>query len=248
MQNENQYRQLQQHYHYLINQGVLKAGDKLPSEREIGESFSLTRITVRQALQMLEADGMIYRMNRRGWFVSPPALKYNPSKWQSFMEYASVQGFLPYTEVLNQSIIQADSQLAKRFESDKGLKLLHLHRRRSVDGRPVLIEHIYINIKMLPDIEKEDLSQSLTQLLKNQYGETYHDMNLAFKSTALPASAAEDLGITAGLPGMQIERTNYRKDGGVLEVDFEYWRHDAVIIELSMQGERAISTKSKIHH
>jgi phosphonate utilization transcriptional regulator PhnR len=244
MQSENQYRQLQQHYSYLINQGVLKAGDKLPSEREIGENFSLTRITVRQALQMLEADGMIYRMNRRGWFVTPPALRYNPSRWQSFMEYASHQGFLPYTEVMNQSIIQADSRLAKLFESDKGLKLLHLHRRRSVDGRPVLIEHIYINIKLLPDIENEDLSQSLTNLLKKKYGETYHDMNLAFKSTALPASAAEDLGITAGIPGMHIERTNYRRDGEVMEVDFEYWRHDAVIVELNMKGDLASPVKN----
>ncbi len=233
---ENQYRQLHQHFSFLINQGALKAGEKLPSEREIGEQFRLTRITVRQALQTLEADGMIYRMNRRGWFVSPPALSYNPSRWQSFVEYASNQGFEPQTEVIRQTLVAADATLAKRFEIERGAKLLYLHRRRSVDGRPVLIEQIYINPRLLPGIEKEDLSQSLTQLLRRGYDETYHSMDLLFKSTALPDSAAADLGISAGLPGLHIERTNYRPDGEVLEVDFEYWRHDAVTIELSMQG------------
>lgn len=234
---ENQYLQLHQHYNYLIKKGALKAGDKLPSEREIGEQFSLTRITVRQALQTLEAEGLIYRMNRRGWFVSPPALRYNPSKWQSFVEYASNQGFTPDTEVLHQKLIAADMEMAKAFQIEKGTQLLHLHRRRSVDGRPVLIEHIYINPSLLPNIEQEELSQSLTQLLRRNYGETYHSMDLSFKSTALPASAATDLGIPTGLPGLHIQRTNYRPDGVVLEIDYEYWRHDAVTIEINMIGD-----------
>ena len=232
---ENQYRQLHQHFSYLINQGALQAGDKLPSEREIGDQFRLTRITVRQALQTLEADGMIYRLNRRGWFVSPPALHYNPAKWQSFMEYTANQGFTPTTELLGQALVPADARLAELFKFDKGTRLLHLHRRRSVDGRPVLIEHIYINPGLLPEIEKEDLSQSLTTLLQRNYGESYHSMDLTFKSTALPSDAAQDLSIPTGLPGLHIQRTNFRKDGEILEVDFEYWRHDAVEIELSMK-------------
>jgi len=234
---ENQYVQLHQHYHYLIKQGALKHGDKLPSEREIGEQFSLTRITVRQALQTLEAEGLIYRLNRKGWYVSPSALRYDPSKWQSFVEYASNQGFTPHTEVLNQRLLSADSDQAGWFQVEKGTRLLHLHRKRYVDHRPVLIEHIYMNPSLLPYIENEDLSQSLTQLLRRNYGETYHSMDLSFKSTALPAGAAQDLEIPAGLPGLHIHRTNYRPDGAVLEVDFEYWRHDAVTIEIHMKGD-----------
>jgi phosphonate utilization transcriptional regulator PhnR len=238
--NENQYLQLHQHYKYLIQKQALEAGDKLPSEREIGEQFNLTRITVRQALQTLEAEGLIYRMNRRGWFVSPPALRYNPCKWQSFVEYTSDQGFTPNTEVLHQKLVSADTDMSKAFKIEKGTRLLQLHRRRSVDGRPVLIEHIYINPCLLPNIEREELSQSLTKLLHRNYGETYHSMDLSFKSTALPASAAVDLGIPTGLPGMLIQRVNYRPDGAVLEVDYEYWRHDAVTIEINMKGEQAI--------
>ena len=77
----------------------------------------------------------------------------------------------------------------------------------------------------------------MTQLLRRNYGETYHSMDLSFKSTALPTTAAADLGIPTGLPGLHIQRTNYRPDGVVLELDYEYWRHDAVTIEINMKGE-----------
>ncbi|WP_020408525.1 phosphonate utilization transcriptional regulator PhnR [Hahella ganghwensis] len=234
--NGNHYRHLEQHFRYLIHQKALQPGDKLPSEREIGEQFRLTRITVRQALQTLEAQGLIYRQNRRGWFVSPPAVAYNPAQRKSFIEYVSKQGLFPHTELISQEIISADQQLAAQMQTQKGTPLLKLHRRRSIEGRPVLIEHMILNVDLLSGIEKEDLSQSLTRMLP-KFGQTYHAMDLTFKSTALPNSAAADLGIATGLPGLQIERINYNEAGEILEIDYEYWRHDAVIIQVGIHGQ-----------
>lgn len=231
---EAQYRHLQQHFSQLIRQQALQAGDRLPSEREIGERFNLTRITVRQALQTLEAEGLIYRLNRRGWFVSPPAVNYHPARRQSFMEYVAAQGGTPHTELLYQLLEPADTDLAERMRVPPGTPILFLHRRRSIDGRPVLIERMYLNTERLPGIEREDLSQSLTELLGRAYGQTYARMDLVFRSTALPADAAQELGIATGLPGLHVERVNYSRDGGVLEIDYEYWRHDAVTIQIGV--------------
>lgn len=57
-----------------IQNGALKSGDKLPSERELCALFNTTRITVRESLAQLEASGVIYRADRRGWFVTPERL------------------------------------------------------------------------------------------------------------------------------------------------------------------------------
>jgi len=51
---------------------------KLPSARELLEQFHSTRITVREALMRLEAEGLIYRQNRKGWFICPPRLQWDP--------------------------------------------------------------------------------------------------------------------------------------------------------------------------
>ena len=93
----------------------------------------------------------------------------------------------------------------------------------------------YINFNFLPGIEKEELSQSLGELLKRKYQLAYRNMDLSFKSTSLPAHAANDLGISTGHAGLHIERINYTSDQKVLEVDYEFWRHDAMSIKIALR-------------
>lgn len=54
-----------------IAAGEFAVGGKLPSERALSEQFATTRITLQEALGQLEAQGVIYRQVRRGWFISP---------------------------------------------------------------------------------------------------------------------------------------------------------------------------------
>ena len=66
-----QYLMIKAQLQARIQNGALKSGDKLPSERELCALFNTTRITVRESLAQLEASGVIYRADRRGWFVTP---------------------------------------------------------------------------------------------------------------------------------------------------------------------------------
>ncbi|MBJ7536086.1 UTRA domain-containing protein [Marinomonas transparens] len=231
----SQYRYLQRHFSDLIRDNKLKSGTKLPSEREIGEAFKVTRVTVRQALQNLEAEGLIYRQNRRGWFVTPPAVVYDPASHLSFNRYVAEQGSTPHTEKLAQQVEPANAKIAQLMCITEGTPVLFLHRRRYINLRPILIEKMYINLDLLPGLENEDLSQSLSQLLQQKYQREYRDMDLSFKSTALPSHAANDLGISTGQAGLQVERINYTSDKKVLEIDYEFWRHDAVTINIAIR-------------
>ncbi len=67
-----------------IGSGQLGAGQQLPAERALSERFATTRITIKEALSSLEADGLIYRAERRGWFVAPPASPTIPPSTPTF--------------------------------------------------------------------------------------------------------------------------------------------------------------------
>ena len=101
------YLRIRDHFAASIEQGALPAGRKLPSERELRDRFQTTRVTVRQALMQLEAEGLIYRENRRGWFVSPPRILYDPTADISFTESVIAQGRTPGCTVLSGERISA---------------------------------------------------------------------------------------------------------------------------------------------
>ncbi|MCF5790442.1 GntR family transcriptional regulator, partial [Pseudomonas sp. PA-1-6G] len=84
-----------------IDHGLLPPASKLPAERKLSELFGTTRITVREALLQLEAQGQIYREERRGWFVSPPRLAYNLMQRSHFHAMVSDQGREASTQVIS---------------------------------------------------------------------------------------------------------------------------------------------------
>lgn len=54
----------------LIDTGVYRSGDKIPSEKELADEYGVSRITSKKALDLLAAEGIIVRMPGRGSFVA----------------------------------------------------------------------------------------------------------------------------------------------------------------------------------
>lgn len=109
------YQRIREQIAHDIAAGVPQADEKFPSEREMIERFGCTRVTLRQALQQLEAEGLVYRENRRGWFVSPRRIRYDPTRISGFMDYVSAQGRTPRTECLHAQLRPAGDWLARRM-------------------------------------------------------------------------------------------------------------------------------------
>ncbi|GHK55567.1 hypothetical protein KPZU09_53030 [Klebsiella pneumoniae] len=96
-----QYLMIKAQLQARIQNGALKSGDKLPSERELCALFNTTRITVRESPAQLEASGVIYRADRRGWFVTPERLWLDPTQNTNFHKLCLEQGREPKTVLLD---------------------------------------------------------------------------------------------------------------------------------------------------
>ena len=241
------YLQIRDHLATRVEEGELRAQAKLPSERTLSEAFGITRMTVRQALLQLEAEGLIHRLDRRGWFVSPPRLIYNPVRNMSFTENVAAQGREPGTLLLSQEQTTASDWDYRHMGVAVGAPMFLIRRLRLIDQRPVLVEHLHVNPRHCPDLLELSLDQSLTELLAEYYGITERRSRIHVRPMALSASQAEPLSVTAGTPGLYLTRTTFDQYDNVIEFDQEFWRHDVLELEVDVEPETAKSAFTPAH-
>ncbi len=160
---------------------------------------------------------------------------YDPTRWEGFMSYVEAQGRRPSTETLSAEEIQADSLLADLFGRPIGAPLYLIRRRRYIDGRAVLVERIVVDAALAPGLLRFSFDQSLTSILKSEYGLAVARNQVVMQPCALTLHEAEALRVKSGLPGLSVTRTSYDAQGRIVEFDREYWRHDALKISVDIR-------------
>ena len=211
-----------------IEHGLLPPGSKLPAERKLSEVFDTTRITLREALVQLEAMGLVYREERRGWFISPPRLAYDLIRRSHFHAMVSAQGRVAHTQVLSARLQPASAMICAMLELPALSSVIQICRARRIDQRLVLYVEHYLKPEFFPGILDFDMEQSLTELYARQYDLRYGQVRFEMVPTALHAEAAAALKVSVGSPGLRIARINYDQQGRLIDCDLEYWRHDAI--------------------
>jgi len=185
------YRQLAKLLISQIHAGDYQAGNRLPSERELSESYKVSRITARQAIDLLFEDGLIFREQGRGTFVAEPRMRHLQGL-TSFTEDMQARGFTPYSRILTQEVLKADGELQSSLRISAGQRILHLVRLRMADDRPIALQASYISLASCPGLENEDFKdQSLFALLRSKYYlyPTWTEVDIQ----AVPASKEEAL-------------------------------------------------------
>src|SRR6266487_2934102 len=163
------YRQLAKLLISQIHSGDYKAGNRLPSERDLSEAYKISRITARQAIDLLFEDGLIFREQGRGTFVAEPRMRHLQGL-TSFTEDMKARGFAPHSRVLTQEVLEPDGELQSTLRVAAGQSVLHLVRLRTADDRPLAIQASYINLALCLGLENEDFKdQSLFALLRSKY-------------------------------------------------------------------------------
>lgn len=220
-----------------IISGGMTSGQKLPSEREMTELFSTTRVTLKDALVALETEGLIYREERRGWYISPPRIRYNPLSRSHFHKMIQEQQRIAETKIISVRTDIAHGEIAQALELRTFTPVHIIERLRYIDGRAVLfVENCLIEI-LFPGILQQNIAASLTELYSRHYGYETQRSRFQVIPTAAPAHVAKALNLAAGQPVLKICRVNYKSDGQIMDCEFEYWRPDAVMITIDSQGD-----------
>lgn len=219
-----------------INNGIMGEGQKLPSERELSELFSTTRITIKDALISLETEGLIYREERRGWYVSPSRIHYNPLSRCHFHQMIADQRRTAQTELINVRSEMAIGEYAAALDISEITPIYVIERLRSIDGRGVLFVENVLKSSLFEGFLEENLAGSLTGIYRDKYGYETKRSRFEVIPTSAPAYVAKALNLAAGQPVMKICRVNYNQDGELMDCEFEYWRPNAIKICIDSEG------------
>ena len=210
-----------------------KPGEKLPTERTLAESLGVNRMSLRQALMSLEHSGSIFRIDRRGWFVSQPRFIYDPQQHISFQQAASKQGKASWHDTTNEHI-KANTKDASLFGIDPGASLFRVRGWGEFNDHRVFVHDVQINTGIAPDYSARLASRSFTDVWTSEYGIQPRLSDLMIRPIRLEGDAQQILGATNGAPGLYIRRIKTDKKSRVIQIDREFWRFEALEIRFKL--------------
>ena len=106
------YHQLLEYIKSKIATGEYPADELIPSEREFSEKFQISRMTVRQALNNLVQEGIVYRQKGKGTFVSRQKVEKRISRLNSYTEEMIERGLKPSSRLVQFDILKSDKALS----------------------------------------------------------------------------------------------------------------------------------------
>lgn len=197
-------------------------GSPAPSERELVQQFGVARMTVRQALDALVAEGLLERIPGRGTFVANQRLDQVP-RLTGFAEEMARRGMTPSSRTLLARIESAGPGVARALEISLGERVVHWQRLRIADASPMCVEDAYLAAEQVPGL-LEHLPESLYAELERRnlaptWGEDSVDAGLAQEPEA------KLLGVNVGHPVLRVARRAFC-DRTPVEVSRSTYRAD----------------------
>ena len=218
------YFQLQQEIAALIESGILKAGDALPSENELARQYSISTMTVRQAMGELVSSGFVHRERGRGTFVSARRMGHSLERMVGFSEDMQSRRLNPSSELLMLELTPPPADVLARIDLPPQTDLIRLKRVRFTNGDSVGIHDSYLH--QVP-VTLDDLRQvkSLYGLLQ-QRGVVLTEAEDAIDAVSATADEAALLHIHPGDPLLRTTRFSWDQQGQFVEYVVALYRAD----------------------
>lgn len=210
-----------------IQRGFWKVGDTFTTEMDLMAEFNVSRATIRQVMERLVSEGLIYRQQGKGTFVAEPSLEQGLTRIISFTEDMRRRGLLPETQILTKAIIPANEDVARALHIETGSEVAFLKRLRLANNEPMCIEESYLDYKICPNIFEFDFSiQPLREILDKNYSVRIIRALQKIHAVVATHETARLLKIPSPAALLFIERTSFNELDKPVEFLRLYFRGD----------------------
>jgi GntR family transcriptional regulator len=190
----------------------MKENDKLDSEREICKKYSLSRTTVREALDELEKNKYIYKVQGKGNFISPKVVEQDLIRVSSFTEEMKKHGKNPTSKLLNFEVIEASNNIAGKLKIEENELVFKISRIRIADDIPMIYEITYLPYERFKGLTKEMIEENpLYEIFKSSFDTYITSAEEVIESVLINKLESVYLEVPQGQAGLKFERIAYEQ-------------------------------------
>ncbi|MBR4289655.1 MAG: GntR family transcriptional regulator [Oscillospiraceae bacterium] len=189
-----------------IQTGELSVGVKLPTEKEMCAAYDCSRLTVRKALEELQREGYINKVQGLGTFVK----ERNPQKQDlstitSCSTLIRSQNMVPTKKILSYAIVPCSAEVAQQLQIGTGMPVLEYSRVYYGNGIPVIYSRSYFNASLIPGIDHLNMeNESIIALLKDTYKMELNCSNRELRAILADETTARLLSVSPQFPLLQV--------------------------------------------
>lgn len=204
--------------------------DGLPTERELMAEFTVSRMTVRQALSRLIARGLVYNVQGSGTYVADPAVVLKSLRLTGFSEDMRRRGLTPSSRVLAVTRAPASAETARRLDVGPGTELVAFQRLRLANESPMALETVQLAAALMDPL-KVDLTVSLYEQLEH-HGVRVIRAAQTIAAVNLDPDQARHLEQAVGAAALRVNRVSFSTRGRPVEYAETIYRGDRYSYDL----------------
>lgn len=211
-----------------ICSGRYSPGEKLPSEDQLAREFSVSRVTLREALRVLEDDGLIVRRHGSGTFVRDQ----RAIPIQNLSAIVSISTIFKRAGLEDRFIkvtirkAQADQRIAEKLQIATGLEVYEVERVRTHGDRPAIYSFDCFPASFVPAGREAKLNEyihSIYHFLSQVCGQTSDDGECTFKPIMGDKKLSSLLKVQPAAPLMYIETIDYNVEKKPILYSWSYY-------------------------
>lgn len=222
------YYQLKEDIKHNISIGVWKTGQCIDSERELSETYGVSRMTIRQALGELVHEGILVREKGKGTFVCDPKVKQKDM--MSFSETIAKAKLKLETEILEFRKTATPLELQDQLSFDE---IYIINRMRVVEGIRVANEIVYIPCVYCGYIDENMLKGSLYKLIED-FGYRIDHTESSINAVTMDEGYKNLFQVETPVPLLKIQSKSLISDGRLLFIEESVYRSDKYTLEVNI--------------
>ncbi|MFH5810680.1 GntR family transcriptional regulator [Companilactobacillus sp. FL22-1] len=212
---------------------------RLPDERSLAESYSVSRSSIKRALGLMADQGIIFKKRGSGTFVNPLYLKQGSSfnysgKNLGITDSFNANGQKPGVQVLSFDVVHPDKDLQDNLFLKPSEFVYAFKRLRLLDDVPFMIETGYIPIKLAPELSEQIASESIFNYVESELGKEVNKTYLTIAAEPSDTESKQLLNLADNEPVGLMEGIFFLDDGtpfefSTMKLHYKYFKYDSFV-------------------